>query len=100
AHVAAAAPVGAQRAQDERDAHVGVLASDVAEQLTQLGIELASTPAIGARLWHERFEATLLERVEPALEGRNRVAARRVAARGAHARLAEATQQGAALAVV
>ena len=69
-HLGPDAAVGAQRAHDERDAHLGVLAADVAEQVAQLGGEVATAPLVGARLRHERFEAAALEGVEPALEGR------------------------------
>src|SRR5579863_2288770 len=99
-HLGADAPVGAQRAQDERDAHVGVLAPDVEEQRAERGIEVASAPAIGTRLRHERIEAPRPEVVEPALERRDRVATRYVAARRPHPLLADAAQDRAALAVV
>ena len=76
--------VGAQRAHDERGAHLGVLAADVAEQLAQLGREVATAPLVGARLRHQGLEAAALEAVEPALQRRDGVAAGRVAARRAH----------------
>src|ERR1019366_1590798 len=88
-HVVADASVGAQRAHDDRDAHVGVLAPDVAEQLAQCRVEVASTSAISPGLRHERREATAFEVVEPALQRRNRVAARQVATRRTDALLAQ-----------
>src|ERR1700677_518158 len=91
--------VGTQRAHDERDAHLGVLAADVAEQLAQLGGKVATAPLVRARLWHEGLEAAALEAVQPALQRRDGVAAGRVAAGGAHPLLADAPEQRDALAV-
>ena len=89
-HIGPNPRVGAQRAHDERDARLGVLASDVAEQLAQLGVEVATTALVRAGQGQEGVETTALEGVEPALEGRDRVAAGRVAPGRANALLADA----------
>ena len=86
------AAVGAQCAEDHRNAHRRMLAADVAEQLAELGVEIAPSALIGARVRRERGETSALEGVEPALERGHRVAASRVGIGRANALGAETAE--------
>ena len=72
------APVGFERAQDERDRRLGVLAANVAEQGAKLGAEIAPAASVGAGCGAQAVHASQAKRVVPALERGDRVAARTV----------------------
>lgn len=86
------ASVRAKRAKDHRHAHRRMLAADVAQQLAQLGIEIAPSALIGARVRRERGESPTPVGVEPALERGHRVRASRVGVGRADALGAEAAE--------
>ena len=92
------ASVRAERAKDHRDTDGRMLAADVAEQLAEVGIEIAPSALIGARVRRERGEASAPEGVEPALERGHRVRAGAVGIRRPDTLGAEAAEVREALA--
>ena len=64
------APVRDERVKNRGHRDVRVFLANFDQQRAQLGSELASTAAIGARLRAQRFEPVRLVGVVPALEGR------------------------------
>ena len=92
------ASVRAERAEDHGHADRRMLAADVAEQLAQLGIEIAPSALIGARMRRECGEASVPEGVEPALERGDRVRACAVRIGRADALGAETAEVGETLA--